>query len=547
MAAGEPLRPRPEVRAAGDDRARHRQPHRPGAVRPLPAREARAAAGLSRSVVAPETTSPALDRLRAVLGEIADLRHAEQLLDWDSRVFMPNAGAQARADAWGTRAGMTHERAVGEEVGGLLDELGPLERELDPDSVDAALIRVTRRDWDRYRSVPADLAAELSHSSGIAVAAWDKAKAASDFAAFRPHLERQLELKRRYIECFPETEDPCDVLLEDYEEGMTTARVAAVFDELRNGLVPLIERLGERDVDDSFLGGPGPIAAQQEASRRVLEAFGYSSDEWRLDETPHPFASHPGRGDVRLTTHYDESNLHSLFSTMHEFGHGVYEWRVAPELARTSLGTGTSSAVHESQSRTWENLIGRSAGFWRWFYPQLQSIFPDVIGGVDRDTFVAGINAVRPGPIRIDADEVTYGLHIILRFELERELLDGRLSVSELPEAWNARVHEYLGLEVPDDAHGVLQDMHWSIGLFGYFPTYQLGNVVSVQIWERARTDLGDLEEQFARGEFAPLRDWLTEHVYRHGRIYPPEELVRRITGSELDATPYLAYLEGEF
>jgi carboxypeptidase Taq len=502
---------------------------------------------LSRSVVAPETTSPALDRLRAVLGEIADLRHAEQLLDWDSRVFMPNAGAQARADASATLARMIHERAVGDEVGELLDELGPLERELDRDSVDAALIRVTRRDWDRYRSVPADLAAELSHSSGIAVAAWDKAKAASDFAAFRPHLERQLELKRRYIECFPETEDPCDVLLEDYEEGMTTARVAAVFDELRNGLVPLIERLGERDVDDSFLGGPWPIAAQQEASRRVLEAFGYSSDEWRLDETPHPFASHPGRGDVRLTTHYDESNLHSLFSTMHEFGHGVYEWRVAPELARTSLGTGTSSAVHESQSRTWENLIGRSAGFWRWFYPQLQSIFPDVIGGVDRDTFVAGINAVRPGPIRIDADEVTYGLHIILRFELERELLDGRLSVSELPEAWNARVHEYLGLEVPDDAHGVLQDMHWSIGLFGYFPTYQLGNVVSVQIWERARTDLGDLEEQFARGEFAPLRDWLTEHVYRHGRIYPPEELVRRITGSGLDPKPYLDYLEEKF
>jgi carboxypeptidase Taq len=494
-----------------------------------------------------ETAPPALDRLRALLGEIADLRHAEQVLDWDSRVSMPHAGAQARADASATLTRMIHERAVGDEMGALLEELAPLEAELEPDAVEAALIRVTRRDWDRYRRVPTDLAAELSHSNGIAVAAWDEAKAASDFALFRPHLERQLELKHRYIECFPETDEPFDVLIEDYEEGMTAARVAAVFTELREGLVPLIERLRERPIDDAFLSGPFPLAGQEEATRRVLEAFGSSPEEWRVDETPHPFALHPGRGDVRLTTHFDESNLFSLFSTMHEFGHGVYEWGVAPELARTSLGAGTSSAIHESQSRTWENLVGRSDGFWRWFYPELQSIFPDVLGGVDREGFVAAVNAVRPGLIRIDADEVTYGLHIILRFEIERELLDGRLAVADLPEAWNASVREYLGLGVPDDAHGVLQDMHWSIGLFGYFPTYQLGNVISVQIWDRAQAELGDLEEQFARGEFAPLRDWLTEQVYRHGRIYPPEALVRRVTGGELDAKPYLAYLEEKF
>jgi carboxypeptidase Taq len=499
------------------------------------------------TVTTPETASPALDRLRALLGEIADLRHTEQVLDWDSRVSMPRAGAAARADASATLTRLIHERAVGDEMGDLLEELAPLERERDPDSVEAALVRVTRRDWERYRRVPADLAAELSHSSGIAVAAWDEAKASSDFDAFRPHLEHQLELKRRYIECFPETEEPYDVLLEDYEEGMTTARVAAVFEELRAGLVPLIERLRERPVDDSFLRGPWPIAGQKQASRQVLEAFGSSDEEWRVDETSHPFASHPGLGDVRLTTHYDGSNLHSLFSTMHEFGHGVYEWGVASELARTSLGSGTSSAVHESQSRTWENLVGRSAGFWHWFYPKLQSIFPGVVDDVARDAFVAGINAVRPGLIRIDADEATYGLHIILRFEIERELLDGRLSVGDLPEAWNARVREYFGLEVPDDAHGVLQDMHWSIGLFGYFPTYQLGNVISVQIWERARGELGDLEQQFARGEFAPLREWLTEQVYRHGRIHPPEELVSRVTGGGIDAKPYLAYLEEKF
>ena len=494
-----------------------------------------------------EAATPALDRLRAVLAEIADLRHAEQVLDWDSRVSMPHAGAEARADASATLTRMIHERAVGDEVGELLEELAALERELDPGSIDAALIRVTRHDWERYRRVSGDLAAELTRSSAIAVAAWDEAKASSDFASFRPHLERQLELKRRYIECFPEADDPYDVLLEDYEEGMTTSRVAAIFDELREGLVPLIGRLRGREADDAFLRGPFPLAGQKEASRRVLAAFGYSGEEWRVDETPHPFASNPGLGDVRLTTHYDEANLHSLFSTMHEFGHGVYESRVAPELARTPLCTGTSSAIHESQSRTWENLVGRSDGFWRWFYPELQSIFPDVLGGVERDRFVAGVNAVRPNLIRIDADEVTYGLHVILRFELERELLDGRLAVADVPDAWNARVRDYLGLDVTDDAHGVLQDMHWAIGLFGYFPTYQLGNVVSVQIWRRAQGELADLEEQFARGEFAPLREWLAEHVYRHGRIYPPEELVRRITGGALDAKPYLAYLEEKF
>jgi carboxypeptidase Taq len=493
------------------------------------------------------TAPPALERLRVLLAEIADLRHAEQVMDWDSRVSMPPKGAESRADAAATMTRMIHERAVGDEMGSVLEELEPYERDLDPESMEAALIRVTRRDWDRYRRVPPQLAAELSHSSSIAVAAWDVAKAASDFASFQPHLERQLELKRRYIECFPETEDPYDVLLEDWEEGMTAARVTAVFDELRAGLVPLIERLGDVHVEDSFLRGPFPIAAQRKVSRRVLEAFGYSDDQWRVDDTPHPFAMNPGQGDVRLTTHYDESNLHSLFSSMHEFGHGVYEWGVAPELKRTSIGTGTSSAVHESQSRTWENLVGRSAGFWQWFYPQVQPLFPDVLGGVDRDAFVAAVNAVRPGLIRIDADEVTYGLHIILRFEIERDLFAGRIGVPDLPGEWNRRVREYLGIEVPDDARGVLQDMHWSIGLFGYFPTYQLGNVISVQIWERALADLGDPEEQFARGEFAPLREWLTEHVYRHGRIYPPEELVRRITGSDLDAKPYLAYLEGKF
>jgi carboxypeptidase Taq len=490
------------------------------------------------------TDSPPLERLKAMLAEIADIRHAEAVLDWDSRVSMPPSGAQARAQIAATLTQLAHERFVSDELGALLEQLAP---EREDDSADAALVRVTHRLWDRARRVPGELAGEMAHASGVAVAAWDKAKAASDFASFMPHLEHQLELKRRYIECFPETAVPYDVLLEDYEEGMTTAEVEGVFTRLKEELVPLVERHRGEAEGDPPLKGPFPVEAQQQAGLRVLEAFGSDPASWRIDETPHPFASKPGAGDIRLTTHTDESELTSLFSTMHEFGHGVYESDVDRAFARTPLGGGTSSAIHESQSRMWENLVGRSEGFWRWFYPQLQALLPDALGGIEEASFVRAVSAIRPGLIRGDADEVTYGLHIILRFELEQELLAGTVAVRDLPEVWNVRMKEYLGVDVPDDAHGVLQDMHWSVGLFGYFPTYQLGNVVSVQIWERARQDLGDLGEQFARGEFASLREWLSEHIYRHGSRYPPRELLRRVTGSDLDPEPYLLYLHAKF
>jgi carboxypeptidase Taq len=380
----------------------------------------------------------------------------------------------------------------------------------------------------------------------VSVAAWEQAKARSEFGLFAPHLERQLELKREYAACFPEAATPYDALLEDYEQGLTAARVTEVFGELRAALVPLVEELATRRADEAALRGPFPIERQRSACARILEAFG-GADSWRLDETVHPFASSPGLGDVRLTTKFRTSDLTALFSTMHEFGHGIYEAGVDPQLARTPLATGTSAALHESQSRTWENLVGRSDGFWRWFYPILQPMFPDAVGDVDRETFVRAVNAVRPGLIRVDADEVSYGLHVIMRFELEQALLAGDLAVRDVPEAWNARMRADLGVEVPDDAHGALQDIHWSLGLFGYFPTYQLGNVLSVQIWRRAEEELGDLDAQFARGEFEPLRRWLGEHVYRFGRTYPPRELVERVTGSALDPAPYLEYLQTKF
>jgi carboxypeptidase Taq len=484
--------------------------------------------------------SSPLELLKAMLAEVADLRHVDSILDWDSRVSMPHAGAAARAEVSATVAKLAHETFVSDKVGELLAELPD-----EGDSVDAALVRVTRRLWERARRIPTELAGEMAQVSGVAVAAWDEAKAASDFDSFAPHLERQLELKHRYIECFPETAQPYDVLLEDYEEGMTTAEVARVFERLKEELVPLVERQREQEVEE--LRGAFPLPAQDAAGRRVLEAFGWDESSWRIDETPHPFASKPGFGDIRLTTHSDEQDLTSLFSTMHEFGHGVYEHDIDRALARTPLGTGTSAAIHESQSRTWENLVGRSRGFWRWFYPQLQALFPESLGGVDEAAFVRAVSAVRPGLIRGDADEVTYGLHIILRFELEQKLLAGAVAVRDLPEVWGERMKQYLGVDVPDDAHGMLQDIHWSVGLFGYFPTYQLGNVASVQIWERAQGELGDLEEDFARGEFARLREWLREHVYRHGSRYPPRELLQRVTGSTLDPEPYLRYLNAKF
>ena len=483
--------------------------------------------------------APPLDRLKAILAEIADLHHAETIADWDARVSMPPEGAAARADVVATLTRITHERFVSEEVGELLDELDGLD-----DETDAALVRLTRRKWDRARRVPGELVAELAHSAGIAVAAWDRAKAESDFASFAPQLERQLELKQRYIACFPEADVPYDVLLDKYEEGMTTTEVQRVFDRLKEVLLPLI---AEHADGGAALEGPFSIDRQQETSCRVLEAFGYDPTQWRIDETTHPFASKPGAGDIRLTTHTAESDLTSLFSTMHEFGHGVYEFDVDPRLARTPLASGTSSAIHESQSRMWENLVGRSRGFWHWFYPQLQPLFPEALGAMDEEAFVRAVSAIRPGLIRGDADEATYGLHIILRFELEQELLAGTVAIADLPRVWNERMQQYLGVDVPDDAHGVLQDMHWSTGLFGYFPTYQLGNVVSVQIWEVAQRELGDLDEQFERGEFSQLREWLREHVYRHGSMYPPRELLLRVTGSELDPEPYLKYLSAKF
>jgi carboxypeptidase Taq len=489
-------------------------------------------------------TEPKFDQLKKLLAEVDDLTKAASLLFWDQRVMMPPGGAEARAEALATVSQLTQEKFVTEEIGNLLEELRGFEESSPYDSFEASLIRVTRRDYEKATRVPPELVGEINRVAAMGLAAWGPAKQNSDFESLRPYLEQNLELKHRYVECFDPADETYDVLLDNYEPNMKTAEVREIFDELKEQLVPLIQEIGEAgDVEDSFLHQSFDTDAQRAFSLDVLRTFGYADDEWRLDHTSHPFMNSPGHGDIRLTTNFRPDDLTSLFASMHEFGHGVYEWGVDESLAGTPLGSGVSLGVHESQSRTWENLVGRSRSFWRHFYPGLQQTFPQQLGSVDEEAFYRAVNKVHPSFIRIDADEVTYNLHIILRFELEQELIDSRLEVRDLPEAWNERMHEYLGVEVPDDAHGVLQDMHWAGGALGYFSTYSLGNVISVQIWERAKEDLGDLDERFERGEFGELRDWLQEHLYRLGRKFTPQETIERVTGSRIDARPYVRYL----
>jgi carboxypeptidase Taq len=482
--------------------------------------------------------------LKRRLAEVNDLGKAMSLLSWDQRTMMPPKGAGVRSEQLATLSGLAHDRFTSEEIGKLLDGLVDYEETLPYESDEASLLRVARRDYEKERRVPADLRTDLTRAASAGYTAWVDARARSDFAGFAPFLERNVELRRRYAECF-EADELYDALLDDFEPGMKTSEVREVFDVLKPELIGLVQAVADHQdgVDNSFLRGSFPVDRQRRLSVAVLEALGFEHDSWRLDETQHPFAGGLGTSDIRLTTRFKEHDVSdALFSTMHEFGHGVYERNVDPALERTPLCRGVSMALHESQSRLWENLVGRSRPFWGFFYPTFQSIFPE-FDGVDEDAFFRAVNKVEPAYIRVEADEVTYSLHIILRFELEQELLSGELAVPDLPEAWNSRMEEYLGVTVTDDAQGVLQDMHWSAASMGYFPTYALGNVISLQIWEQALGAMPDLPEQIGRGEFEPLREWLRDQLYRHGRKLKPREILERITGSGMDPAPYLRYL----
>jgi carboxypeptidase Taq len=480
------------------------------------------------------------------LAEIHDVRMARSILSWDQHTKMPPKGGEVRAEQLGTLDRIAHELFIADEIGELLEGLRQYEEGLSYDSDEASLIRVTRRDYDKARRVPPDLRAELTRAGAKALPAWIEAREKSDFSIFLPYLVRNVELQREYVDCFDKAENDYDVLLDDFDEGLTTVEVRAVFDELKAELIPLIAEITERAdaVDDSCLGGPFPIDKQRSFALELLGQLGFDPESWRLDPTVHPFAMSAATSDIRLTTRYDEGDLNSVFAAIHEFGHGFYEAGIDPRLERTPLSQVTSMSLHESQSRMWENLVGRGQPFWRHFYPRLQAAFPERFGSVDLNEFYRAINKVQRSLIRIEADEATYNLHIILRFELEQEILEGGLDLKDLPDAWNARMTEYLGVDVPDDARGVLQDVQWSGGAIGYFPTYSLGNVISVQLWDAVREAMPDLDQQFERGEFGDLSRWLRENLHEHGRKFTSKEMLDRIVGTGMDPRPYVRYLK---
>jgi carboxypeptidase Taq len=483
------------------------------------------------------------DELRTRLAEIADLVKTASVLGWDQHVMMPPRGAAIRAEQMATVGRIAHQKFISADVGKLIDELRGWGEHQEYDSLEASLIRVAAKDWEKASKVPADLRAEMSRSAALANPVWVEARTNNDFKTFLPVLRKNLDLRKRYIDCFEIGDEPYDIVLDDYERGMKTKEVRRIFDYLKEHQAPLVKEVAER-------GGNEPraprfeIEPQKVFELEVAHAFGFTDDAWRLDPTVHPFASGAGIEDIRITTRYFTEHLGGLFGTMHEFGHGLYEHQIDKALERTPLARGVSLGMHESQSRMWENLVGRSMPFWRHFFPRLQELHPVALGDYDVERWYREANLVEPSLIRVEADEATYNLHIILRFELEQEIMAGSIDLKELPAIWNARFEEYLGIPVPNDTLGVLQDVHWSGGGFGYFPTYSLGNIISVQVWEKVLSEIPDLPEQFEQGEFGQLHDWLRDRLYVLGRKFTPQETLERVVGGPIDAAPYVRYLK---
>jgi carboxypeptidase Taq len=483
------------------------------------------------------------DELRGRLAEVSDLGKTIALLSWDQQVMMPAGGARIRAEQLGTVGRIAHEKFTDPAVGSLIDGLRGWAEQHDEDSFEASLVRVAARDWEKASRVPADLRAEMSRSAALANPVWVEARKQNDFAAFLPVLQQNLDLRKRYIDCFDVDDEPYDIVLDDYERGMRTKEVRRIFDYLKAHQAPLVKEVAARGSNEPH-EHDFAIEPQKLFELEVLHEFGYDETAWRLDPTVHPFASGTGVTDIRITTRYFTEHLGGLFGTMHEFGHGLYESQVDPALERSPLARGVSLGMHESQSRMWENLVGRSLPFWRRFFPRLQELQPAALAGYDVERWYREVNAVEPSLIRVEADEATYNLHIILRFELEQAMLAGEFPLAQLPEEWNRRMWDYLGIEVPSDTEGVLQDVHWSGGSIGYFPTYALGNLISAQIWAKVTADVPGLVDGFEQGEFAPLRDWLREHLHRHGRKFTPGETLERVCGtSQIDPEPYVRYL----
>jgi carboxypeptidase Taq len=490
-----------------------------------------------------------LKELKERLGVVSDLRHAGALLGWDQQCYMPPGGVADRGNQLGTLASLTHSKFVSDEVGVLLEELKPYGESLDPESDDACLIEVTDRLYKKSVKVPNEFVEEFTMVTAIAHGAWEEARANDDFEKFQPHLEKIVDMRRQYADFFKPYDHVYDPLLDDFEPGMKTAEVQEIFTGMRPKQVELIKVISEKpQVDDSFLYLHYEEKGQWDFGVDAITKYGYDWNRGRQDKAAHPFTTHFGLGDVRITTRVDENFLNTaLFGTLHEAGHAIYEQGVASELGRTPLAAGASLAIHESQSRMYENLLGRSYDFWIHFYPQLQERFKTQLGNVDLDTFYKGINKVEPSLIRVEADEATYNLHIMLRLELEIALMEGTIAVSELPEAWNERMKDYLGVVPTNNTAGVLQDVHWSAGYLGYFTTYALGNLISNQLWEKINQDIPGLSDQIQSGNFADLLTWLRENVHRHGSKFKPQYLVKKVVGTTISPEAYLKYLNEKF
>ena len=492
----------------------------------------------------------AYDALLTELRGVALLNSVNGVLGWDERTQMPAKGAEHRASQSALLAKLAHERFTSPRVGELLGTVEGSPLVTDPESDAGVNVRETRRAYDRATKLPTPLVEELTRAAVMGQQAWGEAREKNDYPAFRPWLEKLLGLKRQEAACVGYASgNPYDALLDEFEPGMTAAEVTATFEQLRGPLVELVGRIvgSGRRAPLEILERRYPAAGQEKLARAAAAAVGFDFEAGRLDVSLHPFCTGLGPGDTRMTTRYDEQYFgDAFFGVLHETGHALYDQGLDPAHFGTPRGDATSLGIHESQSRMWENLVGRSRSFWRFFLPKAREAFGETLADVDEDRWHHAVNDVRPSLIRTEADEATYNLHVLLRFELEGSMLTGDLSPADVPGAWNERVRKYLGLTPPDDARGCLQDIHWSGGAFGYFPTYTLGNLYAAQFFEQARADLGDLDAQFARGEFAPLLGWLRTNIHTHGKRFTAAQLAQRVTGKPLGAEPLLRHLRGK-
>lgn len=483
----------------------------------------------------------ALETLKSRLADVNALRAAGAMLDWDQQTFMPEGGAEARAQHSSILSRMAHETFVADETRRALDEASPESGD------DELLLPVVRRDLDLATKIPVALVEEKTRLAAIAHEDWVKARAANDFASFAPTLERMFEIAGEEAGHLGYQTEIYDALLDQYEEGATAADVRTMFDSIRGPQVALVKEIAAKGpVDDSALYGKWPKEAQSAYTQKLLADIGFDLHRGRQDTAPHPFCTGWSVGDIRLTTRYKDYLPSAIMGSLHEAGHGMYEQGSPRAWDLTPLAGGVSLGIHESQSRLWENIVGRSLPFWRRHFPALKADFPNLTVGSAEEMYRL-LNKVTPTYIRVEADELTYNLHVMVRFEIENDVLNGRLKVRDMPEAWNAKYEEYLGIRPRNDAEGCLQDVHWSMGSIGYFPTYSMGNLLSYQFWAKLREDLGDTDAMIEAGEFAPILGWLTDKIYAKGRSIPPKQLVLDVTGKPMGAEDYLAGLSAKY